>query len=171
VLDDLAHPRRGDLDAVALGHLAEVVVVLSELERDRLEPVPGDVDPRGEVHDAGAEHELVIGLGLDEDDVDPGVALLPLAGHLVEALVGQELERLIADLREAHVRDPSLPRARQGGDLLLEVVDEGDQWVEDHDELRPGLDGDVDVGGRDDAAVDELPAPDLDRRVDHGKGG
>ena len=63
----------------------------------------------GEVHDRRLEHQLVVGLGLDEDDVDARVALLPLPGHLVQALVGEQLEGLVADLREAHVAD--VPRA------------------------------------------------------------
>ena len=43
-----------------------------------------DVDARGEVQDAGLEHQLVGGVGLDEDDVDARVALLPPAGDLVQ---------------------------------------------------------------------------------------
>src|SRR5205823_7910776 len=44
VLDDLAHARRGDLDAVALADRPEVVVVGGELQRHRLEAVAGDLD-------------------------------------------------------------------------------------------------------------------------------
>jgi hypothetical protein len=44
VLDDLADSRGRDLDAVALADLAEVVVVLGELEGDRLKAVARDVD-------------------------------------------------------------------------------------------------------------------------------
>src|SRR4051812_35835338 len=68
VRDDLAHAGGGDLDAVALADLAEVVVVLRELERDGLEAVLGDLDARGEVEDRRLEHQLVVGLRLDKDD-------------------------------------------------------------------------------------------------------
>jgi hypothetical protein len=53
------------------------------------------------------------------------------------------------------VREPSSP------DRLREVVDVGHERVDDDDELRARLDGDVEVGGRDDAAVDELAILDL----------
>src|SRR6185295_2119804 len=56
--------------------------------------------------------------------------------------------------------------AEDRGHRLLEVVDEGDQRVYDDDELRAFFDGDVDVGGRADAAVDQLPPLELDRLVD-----
>ena len=79
VLDDLAHAGGGDLDPVALGDLAQVVVVGRELDRDRLEAVAGDVEPRRVVEDVRLEHQLVVGLGLDQHDVDARVALLPLA--------------------------------------------------------------------------------------------
>jgi hypothetical protein len=39
-----------------------------------------------------------LGSGSIEHDVDARVALLPLARHLVQALVGEQLERLVADL-------------------------------------------------------------------------
>src|SRR3954452_18865937 len=166
VLDDLANARRRDLDAVAVADLAEVLVVLRELERDGLEPVLGDADAFGEVQDRRLEHQLVVGLGLDEHDVDARVALLPLARHLVQALVGEQLEGLVADLREAHVADPARAREERA-DALGEVVDEGHQRVDDDDELRARLDGDVEVRGRHDPAVDELAVADLDRLVDH----
>src|SRR5689334_10876623 len=51
VLDDLAHAGRGDLDAVALGDLAQVVVVGGELDGHVLEAVPRDVEPRRVVED------------------------------------------------------------------------------------------------------------------------
>ena len=123
VADDLAHARGGDLDAVAAADLADLVVVLGELQRHRLEAVAGDVDARGEVEDVRLEHQLVVGVGLDQDDVDARVALLPVAGHLVQALVGEQLERLVADLREAHVRDAPDAGAEQRRDRLREVVD------------------------------------------------
>ena len=59
--------------------LAQVLVVLGELDRHRLEAVAGDVEPRGVVEDVRLEHQLVVGLGLDQDDVDARVALLPVA--------------------------------------------------------------------------------------------
>src|SRR5439155_14980935 len=120
--------------------------------------------------DAGGEHQLVVGLGLDQHDVDPGVLLLPAPRHLVQALVGQQLERLVADLGEAHVRDAAHAGAGDRGDLLGEVVDVGDERVDHHHELRARLDGDVDVGGGDDPAVHQLAVVDLDRLVDHGQG-
>jgi hypothetical protein len=96
VLDHLAHARRRDLDAVALADAAQLAVFLRELERHRLEAVTRDVDAAREAHDRRLEHDLVVGLGLDEHDVDAGVALLPLPGHLVQPLVGEQLERLVA---------------------------------------------------------------------------
>ena len=45
VLDDLAHARGRDLDPVALADLAQLVVVLGQLDGDRLEAVLGDLDP------------------------------------------------------------------------------------------------------------------------------
>ncbi len=97
----------------------------------------------------------------------PGIAVLPLARHLVQALVGQQLERLVGDLREAHVRHAPHLRAQQRRYLLREVVHVGHQRVHDDDELGAGLDRDVEVRGRDDAAVDQLAALDLDGLVDH----
>src|SRR2546423_5116508 len=170
VPDDLANARGGDLDAVALADLAEAVVVLRQLERDRLEAMLGDAHARAEVQDRRLEHQLVVGLGLDEHDVDARIALLPLARHLVQALVREELEGLVADLREAHVADAL--RAREDApDPLGEVVDIGHQRVDDHDELRARLDGQVEVRRRHDPAVDELAVADLDRLVDHRQRG
>ena len=85
----------------------EVVVVLRQLQRDRLEAVPGDLHAPGEVEDVGLEHQLVVGVGLDQDDVHARVLLLPVRHRLVQALMGQQLEGLVADLREAHVRAPA----------------------------------------------------------------
>ena len=132
------------------------LVVRGQLDRDGLEAVAGDVEPRRVVEDVRLEHQLVVGVGLDQDDVDARVALLPLARHLVQALVGEQLERLVGDLREAHVRDPAHARAEQRRDLLREVVHVRHERVDDDDELRAGLDRDVEVRGGDDPAVDEL---------------
>ena len=129
--------------------------------------MPGDLEPRRVVEDVRLEHQLVVGLGLDEDDVDARVALLPLARHLVQALIGEQLERLIGDLREAHVRDAPDLRPQQRRDLAREVVHVGHERVHDHDEPRARLDGDVEVRGRGDAAVDQLAVADLHRLVDH----
>ena len=63
--------------AVPRADALEPRVVVGELQRHRLEAVPRDVDARGEVHDARLEHQLVVGLGLDQDDVDARIALLP----------------------------------------------------------------------------------------------
>src|SRR5437588_6481667 len=97
VADHLAHPRGRDLDPMLRAYRAEAVVILGQLERDRLEAVPGNFDPLGEVHDVRVEHQLVVRVGLDQDDVDAGVLFLPLANRLVEALVGEQLEGLVAE--------------------------------------------------------------------------
>src|SRR6185295_197606 len=55
-------------------------------------------------------------------------------------------------------------------DRLLEVVDVGHQRVDDDDELGALLDRDVDVGGRADAAVDQLAPFQVDRLVDDRQG-
>jgi hypothetical protein len=110
-------------------------------------------------------------LGLDQDDVDAPIALLPLLHRLVEAGVGHQSEGLVGDCRQAHVGHPPHPVAEDGGDRLLEIVDEGDERVDDDDELRPSLDRDVDIGGRADAAVDQLAAFQVDRLVDDRQGG
>ncbi len=170
MLDHLAHAGLGDLDAVAVGDLLEPVVVGGELHGHRLEAVAGDVQALGEVHDRRLEHQLVVGLGLDEQDVDAGVAVLPLLGHLVEPLVGDELERLVADLGHAHVAHAPGARPPRGLDHLGEVVDVRHQRVDHDDELGARLDGDVQVGGGHDPAVDELAAVDLHRVVDHRQG-
>src|SRR3954452_24944222 len=59
VADDLAHARSGDLDPVLGADGAQPVVVLRELQRDRLEAVSRDVDALREVHDVRVEHQLV----------------------------------------------------------------------------------------------------------------
>jgi hypothetical protein len=61
-----------------------LLVVRGELDGDGLEAVARDVEPRAVVEDARLEHQLVVGVRLDEDDVDARIALLPLARHLVE---------------------------------------------------------------------------------------
>ena len=87
------------------------------------------------VHDRRAEHQLVGRLGLDQDDVDAGVLLLPLLDRLVQAGVGDQAEGLVGDRRQAHVGDAPHAGAEDGRDRLLEVVDVGDQRVDDDDEL------------------------------------
>src|SRR4029077_14556425 len=67
---------------------------------------------------------------------------------------------------QAHVGDASDAVAEHRLDRLLEIVDVGDDRVDDDGELGPPLDGDVDVGGRADPAVDHLAAFQLDRLVD-----
>ena len=54
---------------------------------------------------------------------------------------------------------------------LGEVVDVRHERVDHDDELRARLDGDVEVGRRDDAAVDQLAVADPDGRVDHRQRG
>ena len=151
------------------------VVVAREPQGDRLEAVLGDPKPRRVVHDRGAEHQLVVGLGLDQDDVDAGVLLLPVLDRPVQAVVGDHPEGLVAEAGEAHVGDAAHAGAEdRSGSRLREVVDEGDERVDDDDELGAVLDRDVDVGGRADAAVDHLAALHLDRLVDdrqRGRGG
>src|SRR5205085_11136798 len=63
-----------DLDPVLGTDRPQTLVVLGKLERDRFEAVAGDVDALGEVHDVRVEHQLVVRVGLDEDDVDARVA-------------------------------------------------------------------------------------------------
>src|SRR5437763_5464253 len=72
----------------------------------------------------------------------------PTAERARAALIGEQLERLIANLWEAHVRDALGFRAGAGGRPLLGVVYVGDQRVHDDDEFGAGLDGNVEVGGR-----------------------
>ena len=123
---------------------------------------------RGVVHDARLEHQLVVGLGLDQDDVDARVALLPAPRQLVQPLVGEQLERLVADLREAHVRHATRRVSRRAsGSACSKSLTYGHQRVDDDDELGARLDRDVEVGGGDDPAVDQLAVLDLDRLVDH----
>ena len=130
----------------------------------------GDLQPGAVVEDRGAEHQLVVELGLDQDDVDARVALLPVLHRDVEPLVREHPERLIADRGEPHVGDAAGARAGDRGNALAEVVDVGDDRVDDDDELRSVLDRDVDVGGRPDAPVDELAAVDPHGVVDHRQG-
>jgi hypothetical protein len=94
-----------------------------------------------------------------------------VANRFVQALVGQQLERLVADLREAHVGHAADAAARQRGNDRLEVVHVRDKWVDNHDELGAALDCHVHVGGRADATVDQLAPLELDRLVDHGQRG
>ena len=103
-----------------------------------------DVKPRAEVHHVGREHQLIVCCRLDQDDVDAWVAILPLLCHLVKTLVGEQLERLVADMREAHFRHPRLAPT-----LLirrLKIVHIRNERVDDNDELGARLNGDVQVG-------------------------
>ena len=152
---------------MALADRLVALVVAGEPHGHRLEPVLGDLEARAVVEDGGAEHQLVVELGLDQDDVDARIALLPLLDRDVQALVGEQPEGLVADRREPHVGDAAGAGAGDGRDALPEVVRVGHQRVDDDDELGAVLDRDIDIGGRADAAVDELAAVDLDRRVDH----
>ena len=73
LVEHLADPARRDLDPVALGDRLVAVVVAGELQRHRLEAVLGDLQAGAVVEDRGAEHQLVVELGLDQDDVDAGI--------------------------------------------------------------------------------------------------
>ena len=101
----------------------------------------------------------------------PGYFSCQWRHRLVQALVGQQLEGLVADLGEAHVGHAPHAAAEHGGDHLLEVVHVGHQRVDHDHELGAPLHRDVHVGGRADAAVDQLAALDLDRLVDHRQRG
>ena len=164
--DHAADAALGDFQAVALGYLLEALVVFGEGGGYRFEAVTGDFQAPRVVHDRRAEHQLIGGLGLDQDDVDAGVLLLPHLDRLVQALVGDQPKGLVGDRRQAHVRDPPHPGAEDGRDRLLEVVDVGNQRVDDDDELGALFDRDVDVGGRADAAVDQLATLQIDRLID-----
>ena len=85
--------------------------------------------------------------------------------------MGDQAEGLVGDRRQAHVGDPPHAVAEDGRDRLLEVVDVGHQRVDDDDELGALLDRDVDVGGRADAAVDQLAPLEVDRLVDDRQAG
>ena len=113
MIDDLAQPLLGDPDPVALGDGVVMVVFAGEVFGHRLEAMACDLDSGGEAHHRRLEHQFVSGLGLDEDDVHARIAGLPALFQLVQALVGDELEGLVADLREAHVRNPPGTRAAQ----------------------------------------------------------
>ena len=130
--------------------------------------MPRDVETRGEVHYARFKHQLIAGIGLNQHDVDAGVAVFPLAPHLMQALVSQELEGLVADVGETHLRYPLAIFTVRG--RLAEVVDVRDERVYDDDELGASLDCDIEVRGRDDAAVDQVAPLDFNRAVDHWQG-
>ena len=152
---------------MAFCDLVVALVFAGQMLGHRLEPVARDLHARGEVHHRGLEHQLVVRLGLDQHDVHARIALLPVLGQLVQPLVGDQLERLVADLREAHVRDPPRALSAQRLDGSGEVVDERHDRVDHDDQVRPGLDRDVEVRRRDDPAVDQLAVVDPHRRVDH----
>ena len=88
----------------------------------------------------------------------------------METVVRQDPEGLVGDRGEAHVGDAPGPAAGDGRDALPEVVHVGHQGVDDDHELGSSLNRDVDVGGRRDAAVDELMTLDLDRLVEARQG-
>src|SRR2546421_1084881 len=125
LVEHLAHALGRDLDPVAFGHFLVALVFARQVLGDRLEAVSRDLHARGEVHHRSLEHQLVGGLGLDQDDIHPRVALLPTLCELMQALVCDQLEGLVADLREAHVRDTPATRPAQRAHSGLEVVDEG----------------------------------------------
>ena len=85
--------------------------------------------------------------------------------------LGDQAEGLVGDRRQAHVGDAAHAVAEDGRDRLLEVVDVGNQRVDDDDEFGALFDRDVDVGGRADSAVDHLPALEVDRLVDDRQAG
>ena len=118
---------------MAFGDLLVARVLAGEMLRHRLEAVARDLHARGEVHHRGLEHQLVVRLGLDQHDVDTRIALLPALRQFVQALVGDELEDLVADLWEAHVGHTPRARPAQRAHRRGEVVDEGHDRV-DHDD-------------------------------------
>ena len=115
-LDHAADAALGDFDAVALGDLLEAIVVLGQRGGDRFEAVAGDLQPPRVVHDRRAEHQLVGRLGLDQDDVDARVFLLPHPDRLVQAGVGDQPEGLVGDRRHSHVGDAADAVAGEGRD-------------------------------------------------------
>jgi hypothetical protein len=155
---------------MTLGDRLVTVDFADQLLGDGLEAVPGDLHARGEAHHRRLEHQFVGRLRLDQDDVDAGVAGLPALLQFVQALVGDELERLVADLGEAHVRDAARARAAECFHGAREVVDERHDRVDHDDQLRAGLDRDVEVGRGDDPAVDQFAVLHAHRRVDHRQG-
>src|SRR6185503_4472063 len=78
LVEHVADAASRDLDAVALADRLVAVVVAGESQGHRLEAVLGDLEAGAVVEDGGAEHQLVVELGLDQDDVDARIALLPL---------------------------------------------------------------------------------------------
>ncbi len=118
LVEHVAHAAAGDLDAVALGDRLVAVVVAGELQRDRLEAVLGDLEPVRVVEDRRPEHQLVVQLGLDEDDVHAGILLLPVLDRAVQAVVGERAERLVGDRPHAHVGDPAHAVAGDRRDAL-----------------------------------------------------
>src|SRR3954451_13324493 len=105
LVEDVAHAPGRDLDAVPLRDRLVSLVVAGQLERHRLESVLRDLEARAVVEERRAEHQLVVDLRLDQDDVHARIALLPMLHRDVEPLVGQQAERLVADRGESHVRD------------------------------------------------------------------
>ena len=67
----------------------------------------------------------VVGLRLDQQDVDSGVAVLPLLDGAVQAVVGDHPQRLVGDRDEAHVGDAPHARAEIVGTRLPKSLTKG----------------------------------------------
>ena len=86
--------------------------------------------------------------------------------------MGEQLERLVADLREAHVATPAHAAAESSsGSPSGSRSRTGTSGFTTTTNLAPALHRDVHVRGRADAAVDQLAALHLDRLVDHRQRG
>ena len=73
--------RKGDVGFLTID---ESLAVAGKPHRHRLEAVLRDLETRRVVQDRGAEHELVVELRLDQDDVDVGKPLVPGLDREVE---------------------------------------------------------------------------------------
>src|SRR5262245_8983169 len=163
-------PAHRDLDPVASRNLLVALVVPRQGDGHRLEAVLGDLQPGRVVEDRCSEHQLVVELRLDQDDVHVGEALPPrLHGH-VKPGMGEKAERLVADRGHPHVRDAPHTGTEDRRDAVFEVVYVGDERVDHDDELGASLHGDVDVGRGDDPPVDQLPAAEIVGLVDDRQG-
>ena len=79
--------------------------------------------------------------------------------RLVQALVGEQLEGLVADLREAHVATRRTRLPSIVGITFWKSFTYGTSGFDHDHELRARLHGDVDVGGGAHAAVDRGGGP------------